>query len=402
MNLLGERIRQRRLIRGLTLKELSKFLESEGVSLTQAALSNYEKGINFPSAQTLLALARVLGVGVEYFFESPKTTVRWLAYRHRASMTKRDEQRIISWANERVSCAIELMSLFPLKRPAEGIDQEVLESDEAAEDVAIKVRRAWRLDELPIPSLTQLLEDRGWLVLFSDLDCDDFDGIAGTTDGGVPVVVSKEMPFTDRKRMNLAHEVGHHYVAAASGDDKEDERFVFRFAAALLIPAEIVRQQIGLARRSVDWTELAILKKKFGISLQALVRRLSDLGIISQSRYVLMNIDYKKRNWHKGEPVSCSFNEEPLAVHQAAFKALAEGIISEERASRLDPEMVREREESLTPGGLTAPELLSLPTADRDRILSTAAEASQADYRSGGRLRDFDAAEEVQDYPPER
>jgi transcriptional regulator with XRE-family HTH domain len=60
----GRRIRERRTLLGLTQQQLAELI---GVTYQQA--HKYERGINRISAGRLHALARVLGVDVNYFFE---------------------------------------------------------------------------------------------------------------------------------------------------------------------------------------------------------------------------------------------------------------------------------------------------------------------------------------------
>ena len=60
----GSRIRQRRIMMGLTQQQLADLI---GVTYQQA--HKYERGINRVSAGRLFEVARVLSVAVSYFFE---------------------------------------------------------------------------------------------------------------------------------------------------------------------------------------------------------------------------------------------------------------------------------------------------------------------------------------------
>jgi transcriptional regulator with XRE-family HTH domain len=60
----GSRIRERRVMRGLTQ---TQFADLIGVTYQQA--HKYEKGINRVAASRLYCIARALGVGVDYFYE---------------------------------------------------------------------------------------------------------------------------------------------------------------------------------------------------------------------------------------------------------------------------------------------------------------------------------------------
>ena len=61
---LGQRIRQRRVMLGLTQQQLAKMI---GVTYQQA--HKYERGVNRVSAGRLYQIASVLGVEVGYFFD---------------------------------------------------------------------------------------------------------------------------------------------------------------------------------------------------------------------------------------------------------------------------------------------------------------------------------------------
>src|SRR6516164_11301165 len=60
----GARIRQRRIMMGLTQQQLAELI---GVTYQQA--HKYERGINRVSAGRLFEIARVLGVPVGFFYE---------------------------------------------------------------------------------------------------------------------------------------------------------------------------------------------------------------------------------------------------------------------------------------------------------------------------------------------
>lgn len=62
--LVGARMRERRLMLGLTQQEMAEII---GVTYQQA--HKYEKGINRVAASRLFEIARALGVDVGYFFE---------------------------------------------------------------------------------------------------------------------------------------------------------------------------------------------------------------------------------------------------------------------------------------------------------------------------------------------
>lgn len=65
----GEALRERRRILDMTLKEVS---QSSGISV--GFLSQVERNLTTPSLSSLVNIAKTLGVGVDYFLTSPKTS----------------------------------------------------------------------------------------------------------------------------------------------------------------------------------------------------------------------------------------------------------------------------------------------------------------------------------------
>ena len=81
-----------------------------------------------------------------------------------------------------------------------------------------------------------------------------------------------------------------------------EEKAAFRFAGAFLAPAPLVFREIGRKRYTVQLQELIILKKFFGMSIQALLYRMHDLEIINKSLYTHACIQINKLGFKKREP----------------------------------------------------------------------------------------------------
>lgn len=143
----------------------------------------------------------------------------------------------------------------------------------------------WAVGNDPIPKLAEHLEERGVKVI--SLDLDDIDGLAAKVRrkerDAARVIVIKRTTWSERKRFNLAHELGHLVLEVKAGVD--EEKAAHRFAGAFLIPADVLRAEVGPSRSSLSLGELVALKSRFGVSIQALTYRCKDLGIINQSAY---------------------------------------------------------------------------------------------------------------------
>jgi hypothetical protein len=157
-------------------------------------------------------------------------------------------------------------------------------------------------------------------------------------------------------------------------DEKSVEAVAHRFAGAFLAPAENLRRQVGQKRRQLDLRELTLLKQHFGMSIQALLRRMLDLGIISDNLYKEWCVNINRRGWRKKEPTPLPF-ERPEWLRRVALRAFAEQIITRGEAEKLLGETVE---------GTDPPELverrafLALPMDERRKILAKqAAELSE-------------------------
>jgi Zn-dependent peptidase ImmA (M78 family) len=208
-----------------------------------------------------------------------------------------------------------------------------------AEDAARSVREDWGLGHDPVPKLAELLEERGIKVLSIDLD--DIDGLAARVmrkgrDAARVIVVRKNI-WAERKRFTLAHELGHMVMTPSAGVD--EERAAHRFAGAFLMPADVVRAEVGAQRSAISIGELVAIKERFGVSVQAIAYRCLDLGIIEKKAFSLLFKEFTKRGWRKepfAEParIDASY-EEPKRFERLCYRALAEGVISESRAAEM-------------------------------------------------------------------
>ncbi|GAH64655.1 unnamed protein product, partial [marine sediment metagenome] len=164
-----------------------------------------------------------------------------------------------------------------------------------------------------------------------------FDGISALgrdTSGNIlaGALVTRQGVSGERQRLNLTHELGHSVLKIPSNIN--EEQAAFRFASAFLVPAERLKKEVGAKRSYVHISELLILKRQFGISLQALLRRMLDLGIISDSYYRRWCVYISKQGWKKQEPDELE-RETPQWLKRNLSRLVGEGAITQEEAERM-------------------------------------------------------------------
>jgi Zn-dependent peptidase ImmA (M78 family) len=141
----------------------------------------------------------------------------------------------------------------------------------------------------------------------------------------------------DRQRFTLAHELGHLILNGRLGEEllEDEEKLANRFAGAFLAPKSEVLKELGEKRTWFEPRELCVLKKSYGLSMNAWLHRAHDLSIINDATNLKMVKLFRKHGWHKEEPCDEYPREEPQVFTQLVFHALAEDLVSESKAAEL-------------------------------------------------------------------
>ena len=351
--MLGERLRMARLAAGLSLDGLAAKLDRP---ITKQALSKYERGMSEPPLSRIQELAAALNVNVSALLEESTIEIRWVAYRKLARLSKSRQEKITAAATQRLEGETRLRALFHLGERLNLPGPIAVEHLGDCDYASATLRMRWNLGDRPVDSLIELIEDHGTAVLAWDEEW-GFDGLSGWANQ-MPVIVLNVAVPRDRLRLNAAHEIGH-LVMESTGDAQQDEQFAFRFAASFLVPGEAARQELGTHRRSLTMEELGLLKQRWGISMQAWIRRARDLEVISTELYGRLNVQFRQAGWHRHEPFEYEGSESPGLFPRLVLRALSERMITSEEAGQLHPGLSADR------GGARAEQTNSTTNAGR-------------------------------------
>lgn len=392
--MIGQRIRQARTIAGLSQDQVVQTLGGHGVALTKAALSKYERGASVPRASLLKQLGEVLQVPADYFLREPSVSITWIAFRKRATVAAREQERVKAVAAERVEAYVKLRGRLTHEEAAPFPNCQPFATLDDAEDAAGRLRKAWNLDDLPIVSLTGLIEDREGVVVELEGVKDAVDGLAGIANGRHAVVVVDPSVEDDRKRFTLAHELGHLLMDKEAGEDAaEAERMANRFASAFLVPREVAIKELGAKRTRLSLEELKILKLKYGLSMQAWIMRARECGIIDDGHLRFLFDQMSRLGMRRKEPVEYKGCERPQRFRQMVSRALAEGLLSQKQAHALCPQLGSASTDSATAGSPAAA-LRAMSPDQRDVQLAQIAEQLADYYATDPELTTFDAFDE--------
>lgn len=336
----GERLRQARLMKGLSLRGLSDLLSG---LVSYNALSKYEKGEMMPSSGVLVSLANVLGRNPDFFFRSSSISFSGLEFRKcKTKLSKTAEHRICEESRDFFERYLQIEDILDerieFKNPLKGV---VISSAEDAEKAAQKLRKAWNLGLAPLPNIYDMLEGKG-VVINETGAPQSFDGLSAMADEIPVLVLAKHLDSNlARKRLTMIHELGHLLLETSlEVAPKDKEKFMSHFAGAFLMPGSVLLERLGKKRKRVSVKEYLDLKMIFGISIAALVMRADQLGIVPKSYTKNFWMLRKKWGWDKnGEPGDKEYNqkdgEHSHRLSQMVHHALSEGMITSSKAAAL-------------------------------------------------------------------
>ncbi|MCD1655504.1 helix-turn-helix domain-containing protein [Treponema zuelzerae] len=395
--MIGDRLRQKRIINGMSLQDVANELSNRGRKLSRAILSKYELNQSTPNALVLRDLAAILGVKTDYFFSESDISINWQAFRKKASVTQVTQERIKILAGQKVERLLQVESVCGIE--AESSDLPVFRTittlDEA-EAIAEKLRIRWKLDDLPIKSLSELLESKGIVLVPLPSEIAGMDGLVGSLAGDRKIIVYDLGKSVDRIRLTIAHELGH--LVGGNEDYKLNEKIANRFAGAFLAPARMLYQDMGTSRTSFSIPELCLLKEKYGMSIQALTYRAKDLGILTESAFKSMFISFRSKGISTVEPGIWNYPEEPTQIKRYIFRAVAEGRISETKAQEIYPDYLEVKSEMEIVPESSIQAFLALTPDEREKQLLLASESIASFYEKGGALGEFDILDDVEEY----
>lgn len=332
----GQRLAQARRMRGMSLRALA---EATGGKITYNALHRYELGQMMPGDDVLIAVADALDQSLDFFFRPATVKLQEIKFRKTSGLGAKSEDAIREQALDFFERYHEIENILGLSADfKDPLGQFSLDKPEDTETAAEKVRKEWKLGAEALPSVVEILEGKGIKVF--DVEAPErFNGFAGWTDGHPIIVLAKWLNNdVPRKRLTAFHELAHIlFRGRADLSHKEMEHYCFRFAGAMLIPRKVFAAAWGGFRHRVSLEELIDLKRRYGMSIAALLYRANDLGLVDKGLYDHFQIVRKKRGWHQPgkEPGEYIGNEISSRFEQLVLRSVSEEIITRSKGAAL-------------------------------------------------------------------
>ena len=312
----GTRLAALRMFRGRTQTDLARALGK-----SQATVARYETdGLN--GGVVLDALARELDADPSFFLGGdvavPDSGA--VSFRKRRSATLRERSRA------RAAVALASGVLAPAVRKTLRLPPVDLPdlSDESPIGAARLLREHWGMGVGPIRNVLHLLEAKGVAVYSLCGTSKALDALCAWQEGVPYILLSTAKLDGARARFDAAHELGH-LVLHQGRDHGDEDRPEFEdqanaFASEFLAPLASFPRECP---RRFDLDAFALLRGRWGLSIQALVRRGRDCGCLTEWQYGDAYRRMASMGWRSGPEPGCPAREESF-VHARLFDVLGD------------------------------------------------------------------------------
>jgi Zn-dependent peptidase ImmA (M78 family) len=280
-------------MRGLTQTKLAAEIE-----VKQSAISQMESGEISPSAEIMQKIVLKTGFPLSFFQQpdSPEFAKGSMLFRARASLTKKESEEVEQYTSTVFEFAEKLEASF------KTIPVNLPKVDSNSISAAIEARSFWGLSKSePIENLIGILEENGLMILALPICYEREDALSAwmlRDNNKRPVIaISNYNVSGDRLRFSMAHELGHLLLHQTSNIEKSQaDKEANSFAGEFLMPKESILKEFS---PPITFASLLSAKRRWRVSIQAIIRQLYNLKIITERQY-----RYLMMQWHrKIEPI---------------------------------------------------------------------------------------------------
>lgn len=316
--------------RGITQIALASILD-----VSKSTVSKWLKGDHNPrnTDERLGDISKVLNIPIEWLEAEDFGETSVSFFRSNTSSTKIGRnvaESRLKWAAEILFSFSEWVDYPEVNLPKiHTYDEWRRLGDEDIIKIAKECRKLWHLDDRPISDLMFTCEMAGICVVQEELGYPKMDGLSFWYRNRPFIYLNTDKYSACRGRFNLAHElfhlIAHKFVPEADYKKlsvyKLIESQANLFASELIYPSD---QFTGdLIYPSID--SLLILKRKWKLSLAALVFKAQYLDLVDEVRAVNIWRTLARKNWKKIEP----YDEEIPMENPVLFRQVIDGLIEQ-------------------------------------------------------------------------
>ena len=312
-----------------------------GNSVSKQAISKYEAAKMMPNSTIVVALATALEVEPDYFFRPFTFDLNEfkVSFRKKSNTSAKDVNALKVRIQDEVERYLEIEEILGKgKETILQTDGEILSNPGQMQEQAILLRGEWQLGYDAIGNVQDVLEEHGIKVICTEAPS-GFDGVSGIVNGkDYIVVLNKNQSHVERRRFTTMHELGHLLFDkrfSSSLTLRENEKLCDAFANEMLLPSIVVRSVFSPGEK-ISTFEVRQLQMVYGISFDAIMHKLLDLGIISDSKYKTYCIRKNHDDAWK-QFVEATYYQEGFSTkfEMMVYAAAAKDLISISKAANL-------------------------------------------------------------------
>lgn len=333
-SIVAARLREARMARGYGLQDFA-----EKIGVTKQAVSKYELGNMDPSGSVLKNIVEVLDFPLQFFYKEINASENrgTVYFRSLKSATKKSRDMVISriaWVQEIYNYLGHYINFPKLDIPDLSDIYEHRElTNEIVGSAALKVREHWGLGYGPVGDIAVLLEKKGFIVSRIELGDDKIDAFSLWNNNAPYIFLGSDKSSAARSRFDIAHELGHILLhshieqeeLSQSGVLKQIESEANAFAGAFLLPEITFPQEVI----STSINHFITLKRRWKVSIAAMVYRCSELGLFTDNQILYLNKQLSYNNMRKKEPLDDILEpEKPTMLKQAMNLILDNDILT--------------------------------------------------------------------------
>jgi len=338
LKIFAQRLRQARILKKMSMDQL---VSKIGGLVTKQAISKYEAAKMMPNSTVLVALAIALDVDVDYFFRPFTFDLDnfQVSFRKKSDTSAKDIAALKVCIQDEVERYLEVEEILGKEKsnitPYEG---DTLTSANQMRELALAVRDQWQLGRDAIGNVQDVLEAHGIKVICVDAP-KGFDGVSGVVnDKYFIVVINRSQEHVERRRFTALHELGHLLFNHRFSENltvREKENLCNVFASEMLLPSSAL-QSIFKPGEKISTSELRQLQVVYGISIDAIMHKLKEIGIISESKYKSYCIRKNQDESLKKFVEESRYKEELSTKFETmVYAAAAKDLISTSKAANL-------------------------------------------------------------------
>lgn len=337
VQLVPQRIKEAREYRFLSVIELA-----DKIGKSRQAVSQYENGTTKPTSDILTRIAEVTEFPIQYFFKhkriSTVSSSEIPLYRGSKTKTKNLKNAykiVVDWSHDIIDYLSKYVILLDVNLP-DNVEFDFLnniDTEKQIEKIAEYLRVYWSLGKGPIQDTVGVLENNGFVISKIPHKAKEVEAFSLWYERHPYIFYEGNRDTSVSYSFSICHELGHLILHQSLSENEATDSLLYKslekqanvFAGAFLMPAE----SFGKEYLTSNLDSFIAIKKKWKVSLGAMIMRAYALGIIDDQQKGYLFRQLSSRGYRKHEPFDDEINfEAPSLIFNSIKMLLDNNLIN--------------------------------------------------------------------------